>query len=138
MARERGLTINSHHADANTFDAYPAQAFDLVSAHYASIPRTPDHRGVDNVLAAVAEGGTLLVVGHDLAPMRQAIDTTSHSRLFDPDAYVRVDDIADAVTNSPDWSVEVNEQRPRPSGAASTHHVDDVVLRARRVGHRSS
>jgi hypothetical protein len=49
-----------------------------------------------------------------------------------------VDDFVDAVTNSPAWDVEVNDKRPRPSGAASTHHVDDVVLRARRVGSRSS
>ena len=39
--------------------------FDLVSAQYASIPRTPDGRGVRNLLHAVAPRGTLLVVGHD-------------------------------------------------------------------------
>jgi hypothetical protein len=70
--------------------------------------------------------------------MRRAIDTAGHSQLFDPDAYVRVDDFAEAIANSPDWRIEVNEKRPRPSGAASTHHVDDVVLRARRVGPRSN
>jgi hypothetical protein len=70
--------------------------------------------------------------------MRRHVDTTAHSQLFDPDAYVRVDDFVDAVTNSPDWDVEVNDKWPGPSGAASTHHVDDVVLRARRVGSRSS
>ena len=32
----------------------------------------------------------------------------------------------------PDWDIEVHEKRPRPAGAASTHHVDDIVLRARR------
>ena len=138
VAHERGLKIERHHADANSLDAYPTRAFDLVSAQYAAIPRTPDVRGIDNLLAAVDVGGTLLVVGHDLAPMRHPIDTHDNSRLFDPDAYVRVDDFADAITGSPDWRIEVSEQRPRPSGAASTHHVDDVVLRARRVGPPSS
>lgn len=94
----------------------------------------PDGRGIDNVLAAVSIGGTLLVVGHDLAPMRVPIDTMSHSRLFDPDAFVRVDDFVEAIANSSDWEIEVNQTRPRPPGAASSHHVDDVVLRARRVG----
>jgi thioredoxin reductase/SAM-dependent methyltransferase len=127
VANGRGLTIDCHHADANSLDAYPTQEFDLVSAQYASIPRTPDGRAVNNLLAAVAVGGTLLVVGHDLEPMRRHVDTTSHSQLFDPDAYVRVDDFVDAITNSAAWEIDVNDKRPRPSGAASTHHVDDVV-----------
>lgn len=132
-ARERGLAIDCHHADANSLDAYPPQSFDLVSAQYASIPRTPDSRGIGNILAAVAVGGTLLVVGHDLEPLRRPVDTTSVSQLFDPDAYVRVDDFTDAIISSPDWEIEIREKRPRPTGAASTHHVDDVVLRARRL-----
>lgn len=138
LTHERGLTIGCLHADANSLDAYPMRSFDLVSAQYASIPRTPDGRGLNNVLAAVALGGTLLVVGHDLEPMRTPIDTTSHSRLFDPDAYVRVADFAQAIASSPEWVIEVEEQRPRPAGAASSHHVDDVVLRARRVAPRAT
>ena len=104
-----------------------------MSAQYASIPRTPDGRGVRNLLDAVAPGGTLLVVGHDLEPMRAPIDTLEHSRPFDPDAYVRVDDFAAALADSSEWDIEVHEKRPRPPGAASaSHHVDDIVLRARR------
>jgi hypothetical protein len=49
-----------------------------------------------------------------------------------------VDDVAQAVSDRLDWKIEVNEQRPRPSGAASSHHVDDVVFRARRIGPTSS
>jgi hypothetical protein len=105
-----------------------------VSAQYASIPRTPDGRAVRNLLGAVAPGGTLVVVSHDLEPMRAPIDTRAHSRLFDPDAYVRVEDVAAAAATSPAWEIEVHETRPRPPGAASAaHHVDDIVLRARRV-----
>ena len=132
-AERRGLPVECHHADANALDAFETAAFDLVSAQYASIPRTPDGRGVRNVLDAVAPGGTLLVVGHDLEPMRSSIDTQVHSRAFDPDAYVRVDDFAVALADSPAWDIEVHEKRPRPPGAASAaHHVDDIVLRARR------
>jgi hypothetical protein len=75
----------------------------------------------------------LLVVSHDLAPMRAPVDTATESRAFDPDAYVRVDDVVAALIDAPDWTIEVHEKRPRPAGAASTHHVDDVVLRARRA-----
>ena len=129
----RGLAINCLHADANAVDAFPARAFDLVSAQYAAIPRTPDGRGIRSVLDAVAPGGTLIVVGHDLEPLRQPVDIEHDSRSFDADAFVGVDDFAAAVTASPEWDVEVHEKRPRPPGAASgAHHVDDVVVRATR------
>jgi thioredoxin reductase/SAM-dependent methyltransferase len=132
-AERRCLRVECHHADANALDAFETAAFDLVSAQYASMPRTPDGRGVHNLLNAVAPGGTLLVVSHDLEPMRSPLDTLAHSRPFDPDAYVRVDDLAAALADSSAWDVEVHEKRPRPAGAASaSHHVDDVVLRARR------
>ena len=134
LAEARGLPIECHHADANAYGAFASEAFDLVSAQYASIPRTPDGRGVGNLLDAVAPGGTLLVVGHDLEPMRASIDTRTNSRAFDPDAYVRVDDFAAALADSPEWDIQVHEKRPRPPGAASaSHHVDDIVLRARRL-----
>jgi SAM-dependent methyltransferase len=131
-ADRRGLRIACLRADANATDPFPAGAFDLVSAQYASIPRTADDRAVQNILGAVAAGGTLLVVSHDLASMRTPVDTHVQSRPFDPDAYVRVDDFAAALAESPEWDVELHEQRPRPPGAATSHHVDDVVLRARR------
>ncbi|MDP8909098.1 MAG: NAD(P)/FAD-dependent oxidoreductase [Chloroflexota bacterium] len=135
-AERRRLQVECHHADANALDAFETGAFDLVSAQYASIPRTPDGRGVRNLLNAVAPGGTLLVVSHDLEPVRAPIDTLPHSGPFDPDAYVRVDDFAAALADSSAWDIEVHERRPRPAGAASAaHHVDDVVLRAR---HRPS
>jgi thioredoxin reductase/SAM-dependent methyltransferase len=131
-AQRRGLRIECHHADANALDAFERGAFDLVSAQYASIPRTPDGRGVRNLLGAVAPGGTLLVVSHDLEPLRAPIDTQEHGRPFDPDAYLRLDDLATALADSSEWEIEVHEKRPRPAGAASaSHHVDDIVLRAR-------
>lgn len=131
-AERRSLDMACHRADANAPDAYGTEAYDLVTAHYASIPRTADNRAVRNLVAAVALGGTLLVVSHDLAPMRAPIDTTSASRAFDPDAYVRVEDVAAALAESSDWVIETYDTRPRPAGAAS-HHVDDVVFRARRT-----
>ena len=133
-ADRRGLRVNCHHADANAPDAFETGAFDLVSAQYASIPRTPDDRGVHNLLNAVAPGGTLLVVSHDLEPMRAPVDTLTQSRAFDPDAYLRVDDFAAALADSPEWHIQLHEKRPRPPGAASAaHHIDDIMLRARRL-----
>lgn len=133
-AESRGLRVDRHLADANAPAAYETAAFDLVSAQYAAIPRTPDDRAVHNILNAVAPGGTLLIVSHDLEPMRAPGSASEHGdRPFDPDAYVRVDDFAAALASSPGWDIELHEKRPRPPGAASaSHHVDDIVLRARR------
>jgi thioredoxin reductase/SAM-dependent methyltransferase len=133
-AGRRNLDVDCLHADANAFEPFESGAFDLVSAQYASLPRTPDDRGVHNVLDAVAPGGTLLVVSHDLAAMRDAMEASGRAGLFDPDAYVRVEDFATAIADSPEWTIEVHATVPRPPGAVSTHHVDDVVLRARRTG----
>jgi thioredoxin reductase/SAM-dependent methyltransferase len=133
VAHDHDLAIECLQADANAYRPYATGRYDLVSAHYASIPRTPDHRGVDNLLDAVAPGGTLLVVSHDADAMRTPMDTRQHSRPFDPDAYVRVEDFITALTDSPDWEIKVHDKRPRAHGAASdAHHIDDIVLRARR------
>ncbi len=132
-ARRRGLRIECHRADANAVDPFGAATFDLVSAQYASIPRTPDCRGVHNLLNAVAPGGTLLVVSHDLESVRTSAGTPGHSRPFDPDAYVKIEDFMAALADSPAWHIELHETRPRPAGAASAaHHAHDIVLRALR------
>ena len=115
-AERRGLLVECHHADANALDAFEAGAFDLVSAQYASIPRTPDGRAVRNLLNAVAPGGTLLVVSHDLEPMRAPIDTLAHSRPFDPTPTCGSTTSQLALASSPAWDIEVHEKRPRPAG----------------------
>lgn len=131
---QRGLSIDTLCADANASDAFGDHTFDLVTAHYASIPRTRDGRAVSNLMRAVGPWGTLLVVGHDLEPMRDAIDVRVQSRPFDPDAYVRVSDFVDVLEASSGWEVEIHETRPRPAKpGARQHHVADEILRARRI-----
>jgi SAM-dependent methyltransferase len=135
-AGRRGLTVRCLRGDANDPDAFGNETYDLVSLQYGSFHRTPDQRGLRNLLGAVADGGTLLVVGHDLSPLRHPVDVSAQTRMFDPGAYVGVDEIAAALDDAAAWQVELHETRPRPPGAATTHHVEDVVLRARRVaGH---
>ncbi len=134
-AERRRLGVECLHADANALDPFGGREFDLVTAHYASIPRTSDGRAIRNLLGAVAPGGTLLMVSHDPHPMRNPIDTRTASRVFDPDAYLRVADVEAALRADPAWTIEVAEKRPRPAGAASaSHHVDDIILRARHGG----
>lgn len=132
-AERRGLDIDLRRSDANDPAPFGTETFDLVSLQYGSFKRTPDQRGLRNLLDAVAPGGTLLVVHHDLTPMLEPVDVATQTRMYDPEAFVGVDEVAAALAADPElWHIEVHETRPRPPGAASTHHVDDVVLRATR------
>ncbi|QUQ63631.1 class I SAM-dependent methyltransferase [Kutzneria sp. CA-103260] len=96
----------------------PARAFDLVSVQY--FPLTKENSSVHGLLAAVAPGGTLLVVGHDPADLPAE---------FDRDDYHWPSEIA--ATLGDEWKVLVDETRlrttPPPPGS---HHVRDTVLRA--------
>ncbi|MEU0084678.1 class I SAM-dependent methyltransferase [Streptomyces sp. NPDC006274] len=114
------------HADLTTSPP-PAGAFDLVSAQCFPLARQPDRTALRGLLDAVAPGGTLLVVGHDLADL-----SPEHGHGFDPDAYCVPGGIARLLDR--DWTALVNEIRPRTAPApAGTHHTRDTVLRARRT-----
>lgn len=130
-AERRDLSITCELSDANAREPFARGGFDLVSAAYASIPRTPDLRGVRNVLDAVAPGGTLVILSHDLEAMRAP---QHHHRPFDPAAYLHLEDFAAVLEAEPGWTIEVDDRRTRPPGSASAaHHADDRVLRARRT-----
>jgi SAM-dependent methyltransferase len=130
-AGRREASITCELTDANAREPFARGAYDLVSAAYASIPRTPDLRGVHNVLDAVAPRGTLVILSHDLEATR---DPQHQHRPFDPGAYLDVDDFAAVLEARAGWAVEVNDKRARPSGSASAaQHADDRVLRARRT-----
>jgi SAM-dependent methyltransferase len=105
----------------------PAGAFDLVSALYFPLPRSAP-AALRSLLASVAPGGTLLVVGHDLGDAHHHQHDEAE---FDPADYYRSDEIADRLGDG--WTVEVNETRQRVSPAPpGSGHINDTVLRARR------
>lgn len=101
-------------------------AFDLVTAHYFPLPRTPDHTALRGVLEAVAPGGTLLFTGHDLADLPDHVE-----REFSPHDFYQPAEVAALL--GPEWTVLVDETRPRATPAPpGTGHTHDTVLRARR------
>ncbi|WP_327350994.1 class I SAM-dependent methyltransferase [Streptomyces sp. NBC_01304] len=126
-ARDAGLAVRWVHA-ALTEAALPPASFDLVSAQYPALLRTPDAAAERALLAAVAPGGVLLLV-HHAGMHTQPVDEGG----FDPADYVWPAMVAELLDE--DWAVEVDEQRPRvaPEGGAGAHHTDDVVLRVRRL-----
>ncbi|MDW8805161.1 class I SAM-dependent methyltransferase [Streptomyces scabiei] len=126
-ARDAGLAIRWVHAELAEAALAPG-SFDLVSAQYPALLRTPEAAAERALLAAVAPGGVLLLVHHAGMETRQA-----HESGFDPADYVWPSMVAELLDD--DWEIEVDEQRPRvaPDGGAGAHHTDDLVLRARRV-----
>jgi len=126
-ARDADVTVEWVHAGLLEA-AVPQGSFDLVSAQYPALRRTPDAAAERALLAAVAPGGCLLVVHH--AGMESH---PGHDPDFDPADYVWPRMVAALLDE--DWAVEVDEQRPRavPEAGAGAGHTDDIVLRARRL-----
>lgn len=125
-ARKAGADVRWVHAGL-VEALLPPGTFDLVSAQYPALRRTPGHSAERSLLAAVAPGGTLLVVHHADVDVEQA---RAHG--FDPADYVGPADVAALLDD--DWQVEVDEKRPRHiSAGGGSHHTQDLVLRARRL-----
>jgi SAM-dependent methyltransferase len=123
-ASEAGVDVEWLRADVTAGDA-EIGTYDLVSVQYPALPRTPDGSIIRAITAAVAPGGTLLVVGHDF-------DADHHPEHgFDPAERMQPADLREALDS--EWTLEVDETRPRvnPPGHRGPD-VPDVVLRARR------
>ncbi len=107
--------------------------FDLVSAQYPALLRSPECDAERALLGAVAPGGTLLFVHHT------TFGSSGHggpagargSTGVDPVNYVGPVDVVTAFDDT--WAIETHEARDRAvTGGAGAHHHEDVVVRARR------
>ena len=116
------------HTDLTTWDPGPVR-FDLVSAQYMHLPSATRQGLFARLAAAVAPGGTLLIVGHHPSDLQ-----TTMPRPPEPDRFFTGDDIA-ACLDAQVWAVITNTAPGRtttdPEGNTVTIH--DTVLRARRL-----
>lgn len=98
--------------------------FDLVSVQYPAIPRGGDEHVEEALERAVAPGGRLLLVHHDM-------DQAPHG--YDTQDYVMPQHVLAHLTGQ-GWEIERDEVRERhvPGGAGAGHSRDRVVL-ARKV-----
>lgn len=125
-AGARGLRVQWLHSGLLEA-ALPAGSFDLVSAQYPALLRTPEDLAEHALLDAVAPGGLLLAVHHPLPTAAEA-----EARGLNLDEYVGLADIRALLDGN--WRIEVDEIRPRHVAAgAGAHHTEDVVLKARRL-----
>jgi SAM-dependent methyltransferase len=106
----------------------PEGTYDLVSAQYMHLPTEDRRRVYAGLAAAVADGGTLLIVGHHPSDM-----LTTMPRPNFPDLFFTGDDLA-AELGGDGWAIVTNAVAPRevtdPEGRPVTIH--DTVFRARR------
>jgi SAM-dependent methyltransferase len=129
-SRRRGLGDRIEWLAADLHEWVPPPGrFDLVTAHYLH-SRGADRRALfARLAAAVAPGGTLLVVGHLLAGNAEH----GHGHGHDPELHYTAADVAAALDPAEWWDV-VTETRERDPGAAARtgNPVPDTVLVARR------
>jgi SAM-dependent methyltransferase len=125
---EVATRIDWRHADLTVWSP-PEAAFDLVSAQYMHLPPEPRATLFARLAAAVAPGGTLLIVGHDFSDV-----AAGAHRPPMPEMFFTAEELAASLPPG-EWEVVVTEARPRPAkvheGQEITVH--DAVLLARRV-----
>jgi SAM-dependent methyltransferase len=130
-AHDAGVRVTWVHAglvEAAQDGGLPAGGFDLVSAQYAVLRKTPGAVAERALAELVAPGGTLLVVHHAVDAHHHAHD---HEGGFDPELYALPGDVSAVLDDR--WEVVADERRPRSiAGGGGAHHVEDLVLRARR------
>ena len=115
---------------AGLLDAPLAEAgYDLVSAMYPALLRTPTAQAEQRLLSLVAPGGTLLVVHHADIDREHALEQG-----YDPDDYVSPDDVLALAVERGGWDVVADEHRERGNVlGAGAHHHHDLVVRLARV-----
>jgi SAM-dependent methyltransferase len=103
-------------------------AFELVSAQFMHLPPEPRERLFRGLAAAVAPGGTLLIVAHHPSDL-----DTSIQRPRVPELFYTAEQLV-ATLDGAEWEIVAADARPRPvadaAGEAVTAH--DTVLNARR------
>jgi SAM-dependent methyltransferase len=106
----------------------PETAFDLVSAQYMHLPPEDRRPLFARLAAALAPGGTLLIVGHDVSD----IEAGAH-RPDMPEMFFTAEEVAGSL-DADSWDVVTTETRPRPGHAHEGRHitVHDAVMVARR------
>jgi SAM-dependent methyltransferase len=117
-----GERITWQQVDARSW-APPADAYDLVTAHFLHLPREAAEVLHRRLAAAVRPGGRLLLVGHHPSDVDAGV-----GRWNRPDLLCTPEQLAAAIDPA-GWDVLVCDALPREERG---HAVHDAVLHARR------
>lgn len=125
LAQERGVSVQWLLADVTAYVPAPG-AFDLVAILYLHLEATAIAQVLAHAAAAVAPGGTLLVVGHDPTNIEEG-----HGGPQNPAILMAPDEIADALE---DLVIERAERVRRPVASAGEDvYAIDALVRAVRA-----
>lgn len=115
------------HADLIEAPPEPG-GFDLVSAQFMQLPEPARSVLFAGLAAAVAPGGTLLIVGHHPSDLQ-----TAARRPPMPELFYTAEDLIPLLDGG--WDITASEARPRAVEDAAGHAavVRDTVLQARRL-----
>lgn len=103
-------------------EALPAGSFDAVIVAYLQLADGPRRAALRNAAAAVAPGGTLLVVGHDTTNLTEGVGGPQDAEvLFSPQDVVA--DVADLT----EFAVQKAERVRRPVPGAARDAIDALV-----------
>ncbi len=123
LAADRGVEVRWVHSDLREWEA--AESFDLVAVLYLQLPAAERRLVLAHAAGAIASGGTLLVVGHDLQNLNGGWGGPEDPLvLFTPE---------DVVAELPGLEIEKAERVLRPVQAEDgEHEAIDALVRARR------
>jgi SAM-dependent methyltransferase len=125
IAERRGIEVEWVHADLVQYEP-PTAEYDLVALFYLQIPAGERRLVMSRTQAALATGGTLLVVGHDLDNIEHGVGGPQDPKVL----YTAADLVADV----PELAVEKAERVLRPVAVdGREEEAIDALLRARRV-----
>ena len=124
LAAARGVAVSWEHADLRQYHPAPG-AYDLVLLAYIHLPPGEFAAVLATAASALAPGGTLLVVGHDVANLSEGYGGPQ-----DPEILHRADDIVSAL---PGLAIRRSGQARRLVHAADGDQIAiDTVVRAQR------
>jgi SAM-dependent methyltransferase len=126
LARRRGVDVDWQLVDLREYRP-PAEAFDLVVVLYLHLPPAARRSVLARAARALAPGGTILVVGHDLTNLTDGYGGPKNAAiLFTPD---------DVTAELPGVAVERAERVRRPVAVDGGEvQAIDALVRARRPG----
>lgn len=122
IAGDRGVEVDFVHADLLVWTP-PAESFELVVVLYLQLPAAERRLVLARSAAAVAPGGTFLLVAHDLTNL-----TEGYGGPDNPDVLLTAEDVAEEL---PGLEIERAERILRAVEGAERPAVDALV-RARR------
>jgi SAM-dependent methyltransferase len=130
LARSRGVEVEWVLADVLDWTP-PSEAFDLVVVLYLQLPGGERREMLARAVSALASGGTLLVVAHDLTNLTEGWGGPKSATVL----YTAEDLVADLAALPTPLEVERAERVTRTvEDEDGEHRAIDVVVRARRAG----